>query len=302
MSALTEAAYAKVNLCLFLGGTRADGRHELVTLFESVSLQDDLVISEAPGGADEVLCPGVEGPNLVDRALAGLRAEGWDAPPVRVEITKRIPVAAGLGGGSADAAALLRCAPRLATVSPERVRALAASLGADVPSQLRPAPAIGTGAGEIVTAVGELSAHALLLLPQEAALSTPDVYAEADRLGLARAPEELAALRSELEAALGGGSGTEGVATLPENLVRNDLQPASLSLCPGIGAALAGALEGGADQAIVCGSGPTVIGLFWGDRGIDRARASAQKLRGRFPLATAVFPTSLPSGTIEGEP
>jgi 4-diphosphocytidyl-2-C-methyl-D-erythritol kinase len=89
---------------------------------------------------------------------------------------------------------------------------------------------------------------------------------------------------------------------LPENLVRNDLQPASLSLCPGIEAALAGALEGGADQTIVCGSGPTVIGLFWGDRGIDRARKSAHELRGRFPLATAVFPTSLPSGTIEGEP
>lgn len=302
MSVLTEAAYAKVNLCLFLGGTRADGRHELVTLFESVSLQDDLVISAAPGGADEVLCPGIDGTNLVDAALAGLRVAGWSAPPVRVEITKRIPLAAGLGGGSADAAALLRCAPRLAPVARERVRALAASLGADVPSQLQPAPAIGTGAGEILTAVGELAAHALLLLPQAAALSTPEVYAEADRLGLGRAPEELAALGSELEAALGGGSGVEGGAMLPANLVRNDLQPASLSLCPGIEDALAGALEGGADQAIVCGSGPTVIGLFWGDRGIDRARQSAQKLRGRFPLARAVFPTSLPSGTIEGEP
>ena len=290
---LNEAAYAKVNLCLFLGGVRHDGRHELVTLFESVGLWDEVEITPQPEGSDEVLCPGVRGANLVSEALAGLRDAGWDAPPVRVQITKRIPVAAGLGGGSADAAALLRCAPRLGSVAPERVRALAASLGADVPSQLCPRPAIGTGAGEILQPVGELAGHALLLLPQRVRLSTARVYAEADRLGLAREPHELAALRAALEAGTGD-------TRLPAELVLNDLQPASLSLCPAIEDALAAALEGGAEEAIVCGSGPTVIGIYWGDQGIDRARDDAQKLRRRFPGAAAVLPTSFPSGTIGG--
>jgi 4-diphosphocytidyl-2-C-methyl-D-erythritol kinase len=295
MSRLTEAAYAKVNLCLFLGAPRPDGRHELVTLFESVGLHDELEITPHLGGSDEVVCPGVRGPNLVRAALAGLRAAGWDAPPVRVRITKRIPVAAGLGGGSADAAALLRCALRVGSVDPERVRALAASLGADVPSQLWPRPAIGTGAGEILQPVGELAVHALLLLPQAVPLSTARVYAQADRLGLGRTGDELAALRSELEAAT-------GKAMLPARLVLNDLQPASLSLCPAIEDALTAALEAGAEQAIVCGSGPTVTGVYWGDDGIDRARDSREKLRSRFPGAAAVLPTSLPSGTIGGEP
>jgi 4-diphosphocytidyl-2-C-methyl-D-erythritol kinase len=293
MTRLTEAAYAKVNLCLFLGGARADGRHELVTLFESVGLCDELEITPQPGGSDKVLSPGVKGPNLVTDALAGLRAAGWDAPPLRVRITKRIPVAAGLGGGSADAAALLRCAPRLGAVEPERVRALAASLGADVPSQLRPRPAIGTGAGEILQPVGELAGHALLLLPQAAWLSTARVYAEAERLGLPRERHELDALRARLQA------GTREP-RLPAELVLNDLQPASLSLCPEIGDALTAAIEAGADQAIVCGSGPTVIGIYWGDQGIERAGDGAQKLRRRYPGAAAVLPTSLPSGTIEG--
>ncbi|MEX2448072.1 MAG: hypothetical protein WD404_04935, partial [Solirubrobacterales bacterium] len=113
-------AHAKLNLCLFLGPRRADGLHELCSLFEPLALADVIEVSEAgaasPGGAgpapgaDEVVCPGVEGENLAARALAALRAGGWEAPPLRIEIEKRIPLAAGLGGGSADAAALLRLA------------------------------------------------------------------------------------------------------------------------------------------------------------------------------------------------
>ena len=114
MTVISAQAFAKVNLCLLVGGPRPDGRHELVTLFESVELVDELqIVAPSPSGGDEVVCAGVSGPNLVGEALARLRAAGWDAPPVRVEIEKRIPVAAGMGGGSADAAALLRCAPEL---------------------------------------------------------------------------------------------------------------------------------------------------------------------------------------------
>ena len=279
------SAYAKVNLCLFLGPTRTDGRHELVTLLEPVSLADDLVIAPAGSAADEVVCPGVTGPNLVSEALARLRAKGWAAPPVRVEIEKRIPVAAGMGGGSADAAALLRCAARLAPVDAATVHRIAADLGSDVPSQLDPGLSIATGAGEIVTAVRELEDHALLVLPQAFGLSTAEVYREADRLGLPRPAEELASVHADLESSLDGAG-----AVLPARLVVNDLEPASLSLRPEIASALGCAREAGAEHALVCGSGPTVIGVFWGGEAHQRAAAAAAKLRGRFPLATATRP------------
>lgn len=280
------SAYAKVNLCLFLGAPREDGRHELVTLFESVLLLDELVITPGRSGRDEVVCAGVSGPNLVTDAIAGLRAAGWRAPPVRVEIEKRIPVAAGMGGGSADAAALLRHAPRLAPLPPAALNEIAVGLGADVPSQLDPGTSLGTGAGEIVRPIAELAGHAFLVLPQPFPLSTAEVYREADRLGLPRPADDLASLRAELETVVGRRHGEPAV--LPERLIANDLQPAALSLRPEIGAALELARTEGAEQALVCGSGPTVIGIFWGQDDFNRAHVASKKLRGRFPGAAAV--------------
>jgi 4-diphosphocytidyl-2-C-methyl-D-erythritol kinase len=278
-------AFAKVNICLFLGPVRWDGRHQLVTLFESSDLSDELVITPTAAGSDEVICAGVAGPNLVSEALAALRASGWRAPAVRVEIAKRIPVAAGLGGGSADAAALLRYADRLAPVPTPDLEAIAARLGADVPSQLHPGPSIGTGAGEVIELAPELEDHALLILPQAFGLATAEVYREADRLDLPRPADELAALRSELEAAVRAGRDTPR--PLPARLVVNDLQPAALSLRPELAAALERALQAGADQALVCGSGPTVIGIFWGRDALDRAHTAAKRLRSRYPGAIA---------------
>jgi 4-diphosphocytidyl-2-C-methyl-D-erythritol kinase len=281
-----EDAFAKVNLCLFLGEPRADGRHELVTLLESVDLIDCLVITPGPSGHDEVICPGVSGPNLVTDALAGLRAAGWSAPPVRVEIDKRIPVAAGMGGGSADAAAILRYAPRLSPVPMTALEAIAARLGADVPSQLDPGPSLGTGAGDVVAPVDNIDDHSVLVLPQSFGLSTAEVYREADRLGLARSTGELASLRADLESTVMASE--HPPQPLPERLIVNDLQPAALSLAPEIGAGLELAREAGAAQALVCGSGPTVIGVFWGPGGFHRAHVAAEQLRRRFPAATPV--------------
>src|SRR6201999_4067255 len=110
---------------------------------------------------DEVVCPGVEGENLAARALAGLRERGWQGQRLRIEITKRTPVAAGLGGGSADAAAVLR----LAAGEVDDLPALAAELGADVPSQLRPALALVRGAGELIEPLPAPVPPAALLLP-----------------------------------------------------------------------------------------------------------------------------------------
>lgn len=285
---LREPAPAKINLGLFLGPLRDDGRHELVTLYESVSLEDELVISDS-AATDEVLAAGIEGPNLVSQALDGLRRLGWSAPPLRVEIEKRIPIAAGMGGGSADAAAILRAAPRLAPVSAVALAALAAELGADVPAQLAPGVALGTGAGEIVSPRGPLPEHAILVLYSEERLSTAAVYAEADRLRLTRSAEELRERLQELERALADGG------RLPGGLVVNDLEAAALSLCPRIADALEAARGTGADEVLVCGSGPTVIGIYWGQDPAGRAGAAAAAVAARFPRATASWPVSSPS-------
>jgi len=279
MTILTrELAYAKINLCLLLGPTRSDGRHELVTVFDSVGLCDELSLAESDAGADLVLCDGVRGPNLVADALAALRAAGWNAPPLTVTIDKRIPVAAGMGGGSADAAAMLRCAPRLAPIAPSVIDPIAAGLGADVPGQLRPGPSLGTGAGELIEPLAPLAPYGVLVIPLPFALSTPAVYREADRLGLPRAGSELDALHASLAAG-----------PTPE-LMTNDLQPAALSLAPQIGDALDAAQRAGADRVMVCGSGPTVIGIFAGADGERRAAAAATALSDLFPGARGAGP------------
>lgn len=279
-------APAKVNLSLFLGGVRKDGRHELVTVFESVSLADEVSVSlSVDGGRDQVVCPGVSGPNLVSSALAALRQRGWDAPPVRVEIVKRIPVAAGLGGGSADAACLLRLADGVAPLPAGLdLSSLASSLGADVPSQLEPGLSLGTGAGDVVAAREPLEAHAFLIVPQSFGLSTAAVYAEADRLGLGRSGEELEAALDDLCGALAPG------ARLPSSLMVNDLEPATISLASVVGDALEAVRSCGAEEAFVCGSGPTVAGLWWGPDAASRADVAAAALSARFPGVTAATP------------
>ncbi|HEX6781582.1 MAG TPA: hypothetical protein VF125_06060 [Solirubrobacterales bacterium] len=245
-------APAKLNLCLYLGRAREDGLHELCSLFEPLALAD--LIAVTPAERDEVVCPGVEGENLAARALAGLRERGWEREPLRIEIEKRVPVAAGLGGGSGDAAAVLRLAAGEVAELPE----LAAELGADVPSQLRPSLALVRGVGERLEPLPEPAEHAAVLLPGGGGLSTADVFAEADHLGLGRSDEELDELAGRLREAAGAGASP---LDYPDLLV-NDLEPAALSLRPDVGDALAALRAAGAPKAILSGSGPTAVGLF----------------------------------------
>ena len=283
---LRASAPGKINLCLFLGAPRRDGRHELVTLFQPVSLADEVTLSVLAGpGEDLVVCPGVRGPNIVARALTELRARGWEAPRVRVEIDKKIAVAAGMAGGSADAAATLRLATALRPLpSPRLAGEIARTLGADVPSQLVPRPALGTGAGEVVTPVPARGPLAFLLLPSAERLSTPAVFAEADRLGLPRSAGELSGLLAALETAVRAGPGLTG------ELLVNDLESAARALCPSIDDALDVAREVGADTVLVCGSGPTVVGVFWGADASPRAELAAAGARERFPAAVTAGP------------
>lgn len=245
-------APAKLNLCLYLGRPREDGLHELCSLFEPLELADLITVSPAP--RDEVICPGVEGENLAAKALEGLRERGWDRGSLRIEIEKRVPVAAGLGGGSGDAAAILRLAAGEVPNLPE----LAAELGADVPSQLRPSLALVQGAGERVEPLPQPAEHAAVLLPGGGGLSTAAVFAEADRLGLGREPQELEGLAGRLREAAGAGASPLDYA----DLLVNDLEPAALSLRPDIGRSLEALRGAGAPIAILSGSGPTAVGLF----------------------------------------
>jgi 4-diphosphocytidyl-2-C-methyl-D-erythritol kinase len=289
---LREAAPAKLNLCLFLGPARTvDGRHELVTVFQPLTLADDVALEPAPLGArgDEVSCPGVPGPpseNLAAAALRAFRARtGWDGPPVRLRIDKRIPVAAGMAGGSADAGAALRLAARAAGVDNDALlREVAFGLGADVPAQVRPARCLATGAGEELRALdGPAAAYTVLVLPAGDPLRTADVYRQADTMGLARSRAELDE-RSLAVAAHG--------ADLPDDLVVNDLEPAARALCPAVDEALAAVRGAGADRALVCGSGPTVVGLF---RSVDAARGAAVALAGRTPRPILAEPWRAPA-------
>ena len=296
---LRALAPAKVNLSLFLGATRQDGRHRLVTVFESLSLADELELVVAGGPAaspdpspshaaseDRVICSGVPGDNLAARALAALRERGWDGPPLRLTIAKRIPVAAGMGGGSADAAAALRLAMALAPGRAEELDAIASALGADVPGQLLPGVALGTGAGELVERFEPLAPHAFVVVPSAHGLSTADVYREADRLGLPRPAGELDDRHRSLLAALRRG------ARLPDELVVNDLEPAAVSLCPAVAGALRAVRDVGAEHVIVSGSGPTVVGIWWGDTAAASAAAAAERLAASHPGALSATPVS----------
>jgi 4-diphosphocytidyl-2-C-methyl-D-erythritol kinase len=258
---LTLRAPAKLNLCLYLGPRRQDDLHEIRSLFCPLTLADRIVITD--GEADELICAGVEGRNLASEALSALRAHGWRRPPVRVEIEKRIPVAAGLGGGSADAAALLR----LARDEVHGVAALAADLGADVPSQLDPTFALVGGAGEVVEPLPPPGEFAAVLVPAEDGLRTAEVYAEADRMGLGRDAAELDEIAGKLRDAAGGGASPLHYA----ELLVNDLGEAALSMRPEIAAALSALREAGAQVALVSGSGPTACGLFEDIAAADRA-------------------------------
>jgi 4-diphosphocytidyl-2-C-methyl-D-erythritol kinase len=270
-------APAKLNLCLYLGPVREDGLHEIVSVFEPLRLGDELTVSESD--ADEVICGGLDAPDLTARALTALREQGWDSPPLRIEVTKRIPVAAGLGGGSADAAAVLR----MARGEVDGLRAIAAGVGADVPAQLQPRPCLVAGAGEVIEPVPPPGEHGVVLVPQEDGLSTAEVYAEADRLGLPRGASELEAIRRRLRDALLDGASP---LTYPEHLV-NDLQPAALSLRPEIEQALGALGDAGAAHAMITGSGPTAFGLF---PHAEAAEAAADRLRSDFPLVLATAP------------
>jgi len=264
---VTVRVPAKVNLQLAVGPLRADGYHELVTVFHAVSLFDEVTVRPADrtsvrvSGAEAAAVP-AGGANLAVRAAAALaraaRPRGASSA-VAIEIRKRIPVAGGLAGGSADAAAALVACNELwqAGLSAAELGAVAAGVGSDVAFALLGGTAVGRGRGEQLTVALAAGTYHWVLAFSSGGLSTPDVYAACDRLRAARAAglaagapaprlstELMVALRSADPAAVGP-------------LLSNDLQPAALSLRPELRRTLAAGRELGAVGAMVSGSGPT---------------------------------------------
>jgi 4-diphosphocytidyl-2-C-methyl-D-erythritol kinase len=263
---LHERAFAKLNLILHVGPPREDGLHPLCSLFASVDLADEVYGGPAESGPDTVECAGVEGRNLALVALAAFRDRtGQPAGPVRIRIDKRVPVAAGLGGGSADAAAALRIVNRMSGLPLDTagLRDLAAGVGSDVPSQVEPGHALVQGAGEQVEPIA-LPALVAVLVPGRDGLSTGAVYAEFDRLGGGRSELDAHSLRRIASAT-------------PRRLaaaLENDLEPAALSLRPELAATLERIRAAGAAGAAVSGSGPTCFGLFEAAEAADAAAES----------------------------
>jgi 4-diphosphocytidyl-2-C-methyl-D-erythritol kinase len=207
-----------------------------------------------------------------------------------VHVVKRVPPGAGLGGGSADAAAVLRLAHAASGLGDgELLLAIAAGLGADVPAQVQPGRWLAQGAGERLQALPPPRApFGILIVPAAFELSTAAVYAEADRLGLSRTHSELARTAAELAGALERG------APLPAagELLHNDLQRAAVSLRPEIAETLRLLRARGADPVMVSGSGPTVLGLFAhpAEEGLALAQVAARALGERRPAALCAVP------------
>jgi 4-diphosphocytidyl-2-C-methyl-D-erythritol kinase len=274
---VTARVPAKLNLQLAVGPPRADGYHGLVTVFHAVSLFDEVTVEPAKDTAakDTVSVTGEgadrvpeDGDNLALRAVAALRAAlpRRAARPggVHVTIAKRIPVAAGLAGGSADAAAALVACNELwaSGFSQPRLAEVAATVGSDVTFALVGGTAVGRGRGEQLTpALVPSTQYYWVLAFADGQLSTPAVYTALDRLraagpGKTARPGKTAPDDPDLDAALMSAL-RSGDAVRVGGRLSNDLQPAALSLFPALRKTLAAGLELGALGALVAGSGPT---------------------------------------------
>ncbi|MBS4103050.1 4-(cytidine 5'-diphospho)-2-C-methyl-D-erythritol kinase [Tsukamurella paurometabola] len=255
---LTVRAPAKVNLHLGVGDVRPDGFHELVTVFQALSLHDDVTLTPSDALSLHVTGDGArdvptDPTNLAARAVVAL-AERYDRDPnMRIDIAKGIPVAGGMAGGSADAAAALLGAATLwgLDIGRDELDEVAATLGSDVPFSLHGHTALGTGRGErLIPALARGEFHWTLALARDG-LSTPAVYHELDRLREAGDPPRAGSPDALLAAVASG----DPHRLAP--LLVNDLQAAALSLQPGLRRTLRAGMEAGALAGIVSGSGPT---------------------------------------------
>ena len=272
-------AYAKLNLGLVVGPLRPDGKHEVATILQAIDLHDEIELQPAPA----LVVEGFEDDTLVRDALESIADRAGVAPSWRARIEKRIPVAAGLGGGSSDAAATLALANAQLgrPLPPEALHALAAGLGADVPFFLRGGPQLAAGDGTELLALELPTEYTIVLVVAEGARkeSTAAVYRGFDER---RGSDGFDGRRRELLRVLEQVDEAADLARLPQNdLATSALSDELRTL--------------GAFRADVTGAGPAVYGLFEDEPAARRAAASLRRL-GPTWIARPVDGGSRPGG------
>ncbi|KVK41523.1 4-(cytidine 5'-diphospho)-2-C-methyl-D-erythritol kinase [Agrobacterium deltaense] len=273
-----EAAPAKINLALHVTGQRADGYHLLETLVTFTEAGDTIRIRDADADADsfsisgpfgDLLRAGDGGDNLVTRARDLLRdalaSTGQPAPPVAIHLEKNLPVASGIGGGSADAAATLRGLLRhwRAGIAPDALASMALTLGADVPMCLESRSLIARGIGEDIERITDLPELAMVLANPLKAVSTPEIFRR---------------LQNKTNPPLPASATIGWMDFLAQS--RNDLQPPAQALLPEIGEIIGLLSQEGAALVRMSGSGATCFGIF---HSLEAARKAETSLRKRRP-------------------
>ena len=296
LNSVTVKVPAKVNLQLSVGPRESDGYHNLVTVFQAVSIFDEVTLTKSHEGSGVTIAVtgdqthGVpeDGSNLAVKAAQLIAEKFGFAADVHIEVKKSIPVAGGMAGGSADAAATLVGMDALfkLEVTREELLALGSELGSDVPFLILGGTAIGTGRGDQLTAALSRGTYHWVFALSTVGLSTPAVYSECDRM---RAEREIAAPKVSdalMQALLAADPEAVGESLL------NDLQSAASSLRPALTLILEVGRDYGALGAIVSGSGPTVAFLVADEEsGLDLAVAlTASGVVGSVARATGPVP------------
>jgi 4-diphosphocytidyl-2-C-methyl-D-erythritol kinase len=287
---ITIRVPAKINVSLAVGPLRADGFHELTTVFQAVDLCDVVTAERAEGISLVLQGPEATGlaaddSNLAWRAAALLaEAAGRSRTGVALRVSKFIPVAAGLAGGSGDAAAALLACDRLwgLRLPMAELDALAAQLGSDVTFALHGHTALGTGRGERLTPISAAAEFHWVLAVAGRGLSTPSVYRELDRQRHARGVPVDGAAPDRVVAALQAGD-----CTALADAMGNDLQSATLTLAPELARTLEAGVSAGALAGMVAGSGPTCVFLAQ-DRAAAQSIARDIQASGTCRFAVAV--------------
>ncbi len=273
MNKITAPAYAKINLSLEITGKREDGYHDIASVFQVVSLRDVITLSLGKDGikisSDDKSLPTDEKNTCYRAAALFLRELGLSSAGVSIYIEKHIPSMAGLGGGSSDAASVLKCLNWLygCPLSDDGLRRLGSAVGADVPFFIGGGTALCRGTGELITSLKPLKRHWVALIKPECGVSTPEAYKRFDSLEKppsSHTPNLVEAINQGLEIA---------------SLLHNDLEDASwLREISEIKERL---FKYGANGALMSGSGSCVFGLF----DCYKACLSAcSKLRGSYPF------------------
>lgn len=280
MDKITVKAYGKVNLTLDVQGRRAGGYHLLSSVMQSISLADTITLQKAPQGitiqSDHPLVPNDQD-NICWRAAQAFLSQSGIATGVKIELMKAIPVAAGLGGGSADAAAVLYGLNQLygTDLSLGKLQTIGLTIGADVPFCLQGGTCLVEGIGEVVTPVEPFPQTNIVLVKPEASVSTAEIYKKLDSSshGGTSTRRLLAFLQGDQSVFL-------------DSVLENALESVTETLVPAVTLWKSRLREHGAVASLMSGSGPTVFGLF-------ESSQQAQEFHGRFKEEAGVFVVTL---------